>query len=72
MQYMVDTHPSTGGSTMDLLGYLLCFIVGGSVGVLFGCILSFRGDRERSTEFARVYKEAKTAMNQSLRAGTDE
>ena len=56
---------------MDLLRYLLVFIVGGSLGVLFGCILASGGDRERSTELARVHKVAKTSMNQSLRAGTD-
>ena len=56
---------------MDLLKYLLVFILGGSLGVLFGCILASGGDRDRSTEIARVHKVAKTSMNQSLRAGTD-
>jgi len=56
---------------MDLLRYLLVFIVGGSLGVLFGCILASGGDRERSIELGRIHKVAKTYMNQSLRVGTD-
>jgi len=56
---------------MDLLRYLFVFILGGSLGVPFGCILASGGDRERSTELARVHKVAKTSMNQSLRAGID-
>ena len=56
---------------MELLRYLLVFILGGSLGVLFGCILASGRDRERSTELARVHQVAKTSMNQSLRTGTD-
>jgi hypothetical protein len=56
---------------MDLLRYLLVFILGGSLGVLFGCILASGGDRERSIELGRIHKVAKTSMNQSLRVGTD-
>ena len=55
----------------DLFRYLLVFILGGSLGVLFGCILASGGDRERSTELARVHKITKTSVDQSLRAGTD-
>ena len=68
---MVDSHPSTGGNIMELLRYVLVFILGGSLGVLFGCIFASGGDRERSAELARVCKVAKTPMNQSLRTGTN-
>jgi len=68
---MVGSHRNTGGNIMELLRYLLVFILGGSLGVLFGCIVASGGDSERSTELARVHKVAKTSMNQSLRAGTD-
>ena len=55
---------------MELLRYLLVFILGGSLGVVFGCILASEGDRELSAELARAHKVAKTSMNQSLRTGT--
>jgi hypothetical protein len=56
---------------MELLRYLLVFILGGSLSVLFGSVFAFGGDSELSTELARVHKVAKTSMNQSLRLGTD-
>ena len=68
---MVDSHPNTGGNIMEILRYLLVFILGGSLGVLFGCIFASGRDRERSTELARVRQVAKTSMNQGLRTGTD-
>jgi hypothetical protein len=56
---------------MELLRYLLVFILGGSVGVFLGCIISSGGDREQSTELARVHKVAKFFMNQSLHTEID-
>ena len=56
---------------MDLWRYLLVFMLGGSLGVLIGCILASGGNKERSTELARAHNVAKTSVNKSLRTGTD-
>ena len=48
---------------MQLLSYLLIFIVGGTLGFLLGCIMASGTTRER--------RETEAIMNQELPTGTD-